>query len=976
MPKTFKNRIEILLSELKSLEAIPLEGPPPEGEAGQSPIGPRPDIPTPPEPVVDAPVSLPAPTVSSLSALRSDWAEFLDGIRRESQLNFVYDPSGVQPVEKIEPFLAQGNRLDAAIEVAGESIGQIILDGGSDHAWTDDDLELVNAVAQRLAQQIETLRLLDEAERSQKDAAQAFQRLAFQSGQKTGGTRPLGNPLAMTGWIERGSALSFLFANDEVSMAPQAVDTPGNGHVHKTPLRIGDEVAGQLEVSRTDMTPDEAGLVEMVADRVSQRVENLRLLEQSRHFRQETEDAIRRLTYQSWQAYLAASEKTGLGFAFDTHRVEALPQDLPIQGAAFPLKVRDEVIGQLAVENPSAGPEEAAGLIDVIADRLGSHLDGLRLAEQREQALAETEVMYGVSARLSTAQSLEDALTSVSEPARASGVRDSRLFFITLDERGQPEGLTLSAIWYPDVGAQLVPAGSHFLLEDHPTYWKVLRDPENPLLVGDIFTDPRLDVDTRDLLERTGDRSVAVLPLAISGRWVGAIFLNWDQPHVFSEQENRLYASLSRQAAVVVNNRLLLEQTRRRAQELQTVAQVSTAASTILDPRELLQTVVDLTKSSFSLYHAQVYLINNQLNVLEVTAGAGETGRMITEGHLFVPAGSQAPVARAARTRQVVIVNDTANEPGFVHNMFLPEVRAEMAIPMVVGERLLGVFNVQANTTNRFSREDARIYTTLASQVAVAMQNAELYAEQAATVERLRELDHLKTAFLANMSHELRTPLNSILGFAEVLLLELDGPLTETMTNDIHLIEKNGKHLLSLINDVLDMAKIEAGKMNLAFEKFVLRDLIEETMDITSSLVREKGLYLKIAEDSQDRMDLIADRIRIRQVMINIVSNAVKFTERGGITIRVVQNPEERKLHLVVQDTGIGIPPDKLEMIFESFSQVDTSTTRKVGGTGLGLPISRRLVEMHGGRLWAESTGKPGEGSAFNIELPFEAVKR
>jgi signal transduction histidine kinase len=213
------------------------------------------------------------------------------------------------------------------------------------------------------------------------------------------------------------------------------------------------------------------------------------------------------------------------------------------------------------------------------------------------------------------------------------------------------------------------------------------------------------------------------------------------------------------------------------------------------------------------------------------------------------------------------------------------------------------------------------------------------------------------------------------LGFAEVLLLGLDGPLNEVMTSDIHLIEKNGKHLLSLINDVLDMAKIEAGKMNLTFEKFLLRELIEETFDITGSLAREKSLYLMIEPESQDRIDLLADRVRIRQVMINVIANAVKFTEKGGIAIRVVQFPEERKVQIRVKDSGIGIPKDKLERIFDSFSQVDTSTTRKAGGTGLGLPISRRLVEMHGGRLWAESEGVDTGGSTFVIELLYEAVK-
>ncbi len=624
---------------------------------------------------------------------------------------------------------------------------------------------------------------------------------------------------------------------------------------------------------------------------------------------------------------------------------------------------------------PVVQQDETASLINVIGERLGSHLDNLRLAEQREQALAETEQMYGISARLSTAQSLEDALSSVSEPARDAGARDSRLFFITLDDHGQPEGLTLAAIWYPEDGPQIVPVSAHFLLSDYPAYRQILADPNSPMLISNVEEDPTLEVETHDLFVQTGARAAAVLPLAISGRWVGIIFINWEHYHTFTDQEIRLYASLARQAAVVVNNRLLLEQTRKRAQELQTVAQVSTAASTVLDPMELLQSVVDLTKSSFSLYHVQVFMNQERDGFLEVVAGSGDIGRAVVESKVLVPLYASTPAAQAARERRVIIINDTRGEPEYRLNPLLPDVRAEMAIPMIVGERLLGIFNVQADSTNRFTREDARTYTTLAAQVAVALQNAELYAEQAATVERLRELDHLKSAFLANMSHELRTPLNSILGFAEVLLLELDGPINETMNNDIRLIEKNGKHLLSLINDVLDMAKIEAGKMNLAYEKFMFRELLEETMDITSSLAREKMLYLTIDPESQDQMILVADRVRIRQVLINVVANAVKFTEKGGITLCVMQFPEEQKIHLQIRDTGIGIPKDKLEAIFDSFSQVDTSTTRKAGGTGLGLPISRKLVEMHGGRLWAESTGSGGTGSIFTIELPFDASK-
>jgi signal transduction histidine kinase len=295
-----------------------------------------------------------------------------------------------------------------------------------------------------------------------------------------------------------------------------------------------------------------------------------------------------------------------------------------------------------------------------------------------------------------------------------------------------------------------------------------------------------------------------------------------------------------------------------------------------------------------------------------------------------------------------------------------------MAIPIIVGEKLLGVFDVQSDVVERFTDEDANIYITLASQIGVALQNARSYVEQAATLNQLRELDKLKSSFLANMSHELRTPLNSILGFTDVIMEGLDGPLTDYMDNDLRLIQKNGQHLLHLINDVLDMAKIEAGRMNLNPETFKVNEVLQEVTSITSTLANEKKLALLIEEDSDQNTQIYADHTRLRQVMINLVNNAIKFTDSGKITIHASPMEGARVL-ITVKDTGIGIPPEKLEAVFQEFTQVDSSTTRKAGGTGLGLPISRRLVGMHGGRLWAESTGIPGEGSTFCVEMPLEA---
>jgi signal transduction histidine kinase len=293
-----------------------------------------------------------------------------------------------------------------------------------------------------------------------------------------------------------------------------------------------------------------------------------------------------------------------------------------------------------------------------------------------------------------------------------------------------------------------------------------------------------------------------------------------------------------------------------------------------------------------------------------------------------------------------------------------------LALPLEVRGEAIGQLAVAGE--GKASPEALALAQAIAAQTSIHLETLRLNEELQKRAAELLELDRLKSGFLANMSHELRTPLNSILGFADVMLMELDGPLTPHMDNDLKLIQKNGQHLLHLINDVLDMAKIESGRMNLNPEKFRLHDLLEDVNSITSTLASERNLSLFIEPDSDQEVEIYADNTRLRQVMINLVNNAIKFTEIGKIAIRATKQGSTTVL-IAVKDTGIGIPTEKLEDVFQEFTQVDTSTTRKVGGTGLGLPISRRLIEMHGGRLWAESTGITGEGSTFFVELPIEA---
>jgi PAS domain S-box-containing protein len=469
--------------------------------------------------------------------------------------------------------------------------------------------------------------------------------------------------------------------------------------------------------------------------------------------------------------------------------------------------------------------------------------------------------------------------------------------------------------------------------------------------------------------------------LSVSGEPIGLLGVRNEDDSQLSPYDEEFLRAISEQVSQAMERARLIEQTHKSTMELQAVAEVSTATSTILQPEDLLQSVVDLTKRNFGLYHVHTYLVDATGENLVLAVGSEEVGKSMAKEGWIIPFDEPSSlVARVARNRQGEWIADVRNETGFLPNPYLPDTISELAVPMIVGDQLLGVFDVQASKANRFGRDDVRTFTTLASQTAVALQNANLYAEQLATVERLRELDNMKSAFLANMSHELRTPLNSILGFTQVISEGLDGEVTDLMVSDLELIEKNGKHLLNLINDVLDMARIDAGRLNLSLEPINLYEMLEDATQISSSLARDKNLYVNLNAQPGDEWLVMADHVRIRQVLLNLISNSIKFTEVGGISIELehiipVELEDEDRIQVRVIDTGIGIPSSKLEDVFEAFSQVDSSTTRKAGGTGLGLPISRKLVELHGGRLYAYSKGIPGEGSIFYLELPVSKME-
>jgi signal transduction histidine kinase len=284
---------------------------------------------------------------------------------------------------------------------------------------------------------------------------------------------------------------------------------------------------------------------------------------------------------------------------------------------------------------------------------------------------------------------------------------------------------------------------------------------------------------------------------------------------------------------------------------------------------------------------------------------------------------------------------------------------------MVREGRLIGCLGVTRNRPGEFPTETIELLRTFATQSALAIQNARLFHEIQDKSHQLEVASQHKSEFLANMSHELRTPLNAIIGFSEVLTDRMFGELNEKQEEYLKDIYASGTHLLSLINDILDLSKIEAGRMELELTDFHLPTALDNALPLVRERAGRRGIALHAEVD--ERLDQIqADERKLRQVVLNLLSNAIKFTPEGGrIEVRAV--PVDGSLEVSVSDTGVGIAPEDQEAIFEEFRQVGTAA-KKVEGTGLGLALSRKFVELHGGRIWV--TSQLGAGSTFTFTIP------
>jgi signal transduction histidine kinase len=399
-----------------------------------------------------------------------------------------------------------------------------------------------------------------------------------------------------------------------------------------------------------------------------------------------------------------------------------------------------------------------------------------------------------------------------------------------------------------------------------------------------------------------------------------------------------------------------------------------------------LQLVIDtLVESAARLCDADAWLFRRQGEAYHWAASYGfspeqhERIKAYMKQRTFVPNRGMTSM-RAALEGRVVHIMDVLDDREYTESEIqkVGGFRTTLAVPLLRDEFTIGVLALTRREVRPFTDNQIELITTFADQAVIAIENARLFEEvQARTRELAKTVDDLeiasqhKSQFVANMSHELRTPLAAILGYAELMQEGFYGEPSPKSMDALTRIRSNGKHLLGLINTVLDIAKIESGQFTLNMAEYDVQSIVETVRSATESLAETKKLTLKT--DVAMRLPIgLGDEQRLTQVLLNLVGNAIKFTDSGEV--RVTASAANSHFTVSVADTGPGIPPDQLTRVFEQFHQVDSSNTKAKGGTGLGLAISKQIVEMHGGRIWAEST--LGKGSVFHMELPMRAESR
>jgi len=632
-----------------------------------------------------------------------------------------------------------------------------------------------------------------------------------------------------------------------------------------------------------------------------------------------------------------------------------------------PLLRGSDVVGVIFVTKTMPQPftPKQIELVAVFADQAVIAIENVRLFNETKEALEQQTATANVLKAISrTTFDLDTVLGTLLENAARLG------------------GAERAVLLRPDGDGNYLPAVSFNYGTDSP-FMKRLRD--HPLRSGrdsitgrallerrvvhvaDVLSDP--DYQRQDLADEGRFRTVAAVPMLRDGEPRGLItFTKGGEGSGFTDKQLQLMATFADQAAIAIENVRLFNETKEALEQQKASGEVLAAiSSSIADAQPVFDKIVQSCERLFAGRIVGLNLVGEDgLIHLGAYLGSGRTG---LEQIFPLPVNPDSGSGLAIVEARVVHYPDAkaaAVPPATRQGCAAVGIQSVIFAPVLWEGRGIGAIFVGRDYVSSFSDKEIALLRTFCDQAAIGIQNARLFREIRDKSAQLEVANRHKSEFLANMSHELRTPLNAIIGFSEVLNERYFGELNEKQEEYVKDIHVSGRHLLSLINDILDLSKVEAGRMELDLSQFELKDAIESALTLVKERAQRSGIRLGF-EIAAGLGEIRADERKVKQILLNLLSNAVKFTPSGG-TVSISARRNGTSAEIAVADTGPGIAAEDHAAVFEEFKQVGGDSARKAEGTGLGMPLSKRFAELHGGGIRLESA--PGKGSTFTFYLP------
>jgi signal transduction histidine kinase len=640
-------------------------------------------------------------------------------------------------------------------------------------------------------------------------------------------------------------------------------------------------------------------------------------------------------------------------------------------GLWVPLMREGVALGAIGItrSEPGGFASEQIKLLETFADQAVIAIENVRLLNETKEALeqqtATSEILRVISSSPTDVQPVFDVI--VERAVRLCGARFGRVYRYDGGMIHMVAGYGLGATGL-GVVQQVFPRPA----SDDTIVGRVILT-RQPALIPDIEREERVPALSRRMIEALETRSQVTIPMLRTGEPIGAMTLGWAEPDAFDEQQIALLKTFADQAGIAIENVRLFTELEARNRDLTESLDQQTATSEILQvisssPTDVQPTFHSIAANARRLCeaaHAMVFRFDGELIHLAAHDNLGPEQLAAIQSVFPIPPGPRSVTARAVLTRTLVHVRDRRDDPELQFGALSENFPNTLSVPLLRSGVPLGAITVTRAEIGLFSERQIALLQTFADQAVIAIENVNLFRE---TVDKSRQLEvasQHKSEFLANMSHELRTPLNAIIGFSEVLAEKMFGDVNDKQAEYLHDILESGRHLLSLINDILDLSKIEAGRMELEVSEFDLPQAIQNALMLVRERALRRGIALHHVID--DRVGGIqADERKVKQVLLNLLSNAIKFTPEGG-RIEARAASADGIVEVSVADTGIGIAPEDQEAVFEEFRQVG-GADKKAEGTGLGLALSRKFIELHGGQI--RVTSQVGVGSTFTFTLP------